>query len=86
MYSQEEVTLNMLFTSSVTASNSPGIITMSSYKPAVDCALSCIDITSGISSSISGSVPCGIGTNGSVYIKECTQGHIYAISGTYIRV
>lgn len=84
-YTAQEVVLNIIFTSSVSVSNSPGIITLSSYKPKHDCALACIDITSGIGSSITGSVPCGIGANGSVYIKECISGHIYAITGTYIR-
>lgn len=84
-YTAKDVVLNIIFTSSVDLSNSPRIITLSQYKPKHDCALACIDITSGIGSSINGSVPCGIGENGSVYIKECTSGHIYAITGTYIR-
>ena len=67
------------------ASNSPIIKTFSAFKPkGVDVALSCIDITSGITSAITSSIPCGIGTGGQVVMKEMTQDHLYAISGTFI--
>lgn len=85
LYSELECTVNLVFTSSATATNSPGILGISSYKPKQDSALSCIDITSGITSAITASVPCGIGTSGSIFIKEITNGHIYAVTGTYIR-
>ena len=85
LYNAKECTVNLIFTSSVTLSNSPGIIGLSTYKPKNDSALSCIDITSGISSAITGQVPCGIATSGTVYVKEIVENHVYAITGTYIR-
>lgn len=86
-YKDDAVMLNLIFTSTVSASNSPGVINIGALvgNPKYDCALSCIDITSGIASSITGSIPAGISTNGSVYMKECIAGHVYAISGEYIR-
>lgn len=85
MYNANEVTLNIKFTSSVTASNTPGIYSIASFSPAVEAALTCIDITSGIASAITASGSCGISTSGVVFIKEVTSDHIYAITGTYIR-
>ena len=83
----DAVMLNLIFTSTVNVSNSPGLIDIGTLigNPKYDCALSCIDITSGISSSITGSIPAGISSNGVVYIKACEIDHVYAITGEYIR-
>lgn len=75
--------VNVKFKAIATASNSPQVMLLSK-TPRCEVALSCIDITNGIENAIENSVPCGIGTDGKVYIKEITTDHIYAISGTYI--
>ena len=76
------VVVNMKFTGNYTATNSPLIATFS-LLPKYVSALSCIDITSGINNAISSSVPCGVNTDGSVYIKTMTSGNIYAMTGIY---
>ena len=77
------VVINFTFKAIATAANSPGIASISK-TPLNDVALSVIDITSGITSAITGSIPCGIGTNGTIYIKEITTDHIYAVSGVVV--
>ena len=68
-----------------TATNSPVIMTFSTqFRPKEVVALSCIDITSGITSAITSQIPCGMGTGGQVVMKEMTQDHLYAITGTFI--
>ena len=76
------VVVNMKFTGNYTATNSPLIGTFS-LLPKYVSALSCIDITSGINNAISSSVPCGVNTDGSVYIKTMTSGNVYAMTGIY---
>lgn len=85
LYDATECTVCLILTSTVSISNSPGIVSISSYKPKNDSALSCIDITSGISSAVTGSVPCGISTTGNIFVKEIITDHVYAITGTFIR-
>lgn len=72
--------VNFKFHATATASNSPQIASIGK-APVVETALSCIDITSGIGSAITGAVPCGAGTDGKIYVKEITSDHIYAVSG-----
>ena len=68
-----------------TATNSPIIITFSTqFRPKEVVALSCIDITSGITSAITSQIPCGMGTGGQLVMKETTVDHLYAITGTFI--
>ena len=83
LHDATECTVCLTFTSTVSVSNSPGIIT--TYKPKNDSAMSCIDITSGIASAITGAIPCGISTNGTIFVKEIKENHVYAITGTFIR-
>ena len=85
LYDATTCTVCLIFTSTVSASNSPGIIGVGSLKPKIDSAMSCIDITSGITSAITGSIPCGIATTGTIFIKEIVEDHVYAITGTFIR-
>lgn len=73
--------VNLKFTASTTATNSPQVITAPNAM--CDSALSCIDITNGIASAIEEAIPCGVATNGRIYMKKITSGHIYAITGTY---
>lgn len=73
--------VNLKFTASTTATNSPQVIT--APNAICDSALSCIDITNGIASAIEEAIPCGVATNGRIYMKKITSGHIYAITGTY---
>ena len=82
------VIINLVVKAKTSATNSPSISSVASaYKPTVDTALSCIDITSGISSAITDSVPCGISSAaGTIYIKSITLDHIYAITGYYLIV
>ena len=70
------------FTASTSASNSPQVASCS-IAPALDCALSCIDITSGISSAITDAIPCGISEQGRIYVKTITTNHVYAITGVF---
>ena len=81
-YFGNSVHLNFTFTASTTLTNSPQIA--STVQAAYDSALSCIDITSGIRTAITSSIPCGVATNGGIYIKEITSGHVYAITGTFL--
>ena len=74
--------LNFVFTASSTAANSPQIAGAPSAL--YDSALSCIDITNGMSSSIENSIPCGIGTTGRIFMQSITNGHVYAITGNYL--
>lgn len=76
------VVVNMTFTGNYTATNSPRIGSFS-LSPKYVSALSCIDITNGIASSITEAIPCGVNTNGNIYIKKMTSGNIYAITGIY---
>lgn len=85
IYDATECTVCLIFTSTISSSGSPGITNISTYKPENDSALSCIDISSGIASAITGAVPCGISTAGSIYLKEIIADHVYAITGTFIR-
>ena len=85
LYDATTCTVCLIFTSTVSASNSPGILGISSFKPKNDSAMSCIDITRGIVSAITGSIPCGISTNGTIFVKEIIEDHVYAITGTFIR-
>ena len=80
------VIVNFTMKSSRTVSNSPGIvlITLMAMRPKFDSALSAIDITSGISSSIDAAIPCGVQAGGRIFIKSLTTDHIYAITGAYI--
>lgn len=73
--------VNFVFTASESATNSPQIASVN--NSAYDTALSAIDITSGIGTAITSSVPCGVSTLGKLFLKEITSGHIYAISGFY---
>ena len=72
--------IQFTFKATVSVTNSPGILDTDKTLPC-DAALSAIDITSGIASAITSSVPCGISSSGKVYIKEIVTDHIYAISG-----
>ena len=85
LYDATTCTVCLIFTSSVSASNSPGILGIGSLKPKNDSAMSCIDITGGIASAITGSIPCGISTNGTIFVKEIIEDHVYTITGTFIR-
>ena len=85
LYDATSCTVCLIFTSTVSASNSPGILGIGSLKPKYDSAMSCIDITSGITSAITGSIPCGIAMTGTIFVKEIIEDHIYAITGTFIR-
>ena len=76
------VILQFKFKAISSASNSPQIA--SSPNAVADAALSCIDITSGMSTAITGSIPCGVNTSGKVYAKEVVTDHIYAVTGCYI--
>ena len=76
------VILQFKFKATASAANSPQIA--GSPPPVADAALSCIDITSGMSAEITGSIPCGVNTSGIVYAKEIVTDHIYAITGCYI--
>jgi len=71
-----------IITANATASNSPQVFTLpSAYS---DTALSCIDITNGIGTSISEGVPAGVATDGKCFVKIIATNHIYAVSGSYI--
>lgn len=77
--------LNIKFRANATASNSPQIGSLGAGTfPRLEVAASCIDITSGISSSITSAVPAGISTEGKIYVKEITTDHIYALTCAYI--
>jgi hypothetical protein len=77
------VHLNIVFTSSFSATNTPRIAMLSNV-PLYDTALSCIDITSGLVNTITAAVPCGVSAiNGGIYMQNITNGHIYAITGSY---
>ena len=76
------VILQFKFKAIVSAANSPQIA--SSPSAVVDAALSCIDITSGMSTALTGSIPSGVHTSGKVYVKEIVTDHIYAVTGCYI--
>lgn len=80
------VIVNFRFKSSRTLSNSPGValVTLTEMRPLFDSALSAIDITSGIASSIDGALPCGAQAGGRIFIKSLTTDHIYAITGVYV--
>lgn len=75
--------VNFTFIANTNASNSP-LITQSLPHANCECALTCIDITNGITNEITTGVPCGISQNGDVYIKELINEHIYAVTGAYI--
>lgn len=76
------VVVACIITANVTASNSPQVFTLpSAYS---DTALSCIDITNGIGSSISEGIPAGVATDGKCFVKTIAANHIYAVSGSYI--
>ena len=79
------VHINWKFKAGTSATNSPSI-SSTPPSPKTEAALSCIDITSGISSAIDGSVPCGVSAVGTLYLKEIANNHIYAITGTYIKL
>lgn len=85
LYDATACTVCLIFTSTVSASNSPGILGIGSFKPKNDSAMSCIDITGGIASAITGAIPCGISTTGAIFMKEIIEDHVYAITGTFIR-
>ena len=77
------VVVACIITANVTAANSPQVLSLpSAYS---DTALSCIDITNGIASSISEGVPAGLSTGGRCFVKTIAENHIYAISGSYIK-
>lgn len=76
------VILQFKFKATVSVSNSPQIA--SSPNAVADAALSCIDITSGMSTVLTGSIPSGVSTSGKVYVKEIVTDHIYAVTGCYI--
>ena len=76
------VILQFKFKATVSVSNSPQIANAPSAV--ADAALSCIDITSGMSTALTGSTPCGVNTLGRVYVKEIVTDHIYAVTGCYI--
>lgn len=77
--------ISVKFKAKATASNSPQVgNVLSGYFPRTEVAASCIDITSGISSSITSGVPAGISTEGKIYVKEITTDHIYALTCAYI--
>lgn len=65
-----------------TATNTPRMATID-FEAAMDCPLTCIDITSGMSSSIDESIPCGVSYQGYLFMKKATNGHTYAITGVY---
>ena len=72
--------IQFTFKSASSATNSPGIVNINKSLPC-DAALTAIDITSGISSAITSSIPCGISESGHIFIKEVVTDHIYAVSG-----
>ena len=74
---------NMKLKGLKTSSGSPSIL---SYlpQPVTEASLSCIDITSGISTAITNSIPCGVGKNGIMYVQTLTTDSIYAITGVYL--
>ena len=74
--------INIKFKAKASATNSPQIGT--ALSAAFESALSCIDITSGISSEIKGQIPAGVATNGRIYAKSIETDHIYALTGVYI--
>lgn len=74
--------VNFVLSTTVSATNSPAVAFTN--RALCETALSCIDITNGIASSITSTVPCGVGTNGSICMKEIIADHIYAITGQFI--
>lgn len=82
VYVGRMIHLNFIFTASVTATNSQQIAGVPNAL--YDSALSAIDITSGIASSITAAIPCGVSTLGRIYLQNITSGHIYAITGDYL--
>lgn len=77
------VIVNVRINGAATATNSPQVLG-ELPAPRMEIALNCIDITEGIGSAITGSIPCGMATGGQVYMKEITNAHVYVISGCYI--
>ena len=65
-----------------TATNTPRMATIG-FEAAMDCPLTCIDITNGIGSAIEESIPCGVSYQGYLFMKKVTTGHTYAITGVY---
>lgn len=81
--SGDYIFVNCTFTATTTAANSPQIA--SGPNALLESALSCIDITNGISSEVTDSIPCGVSKQGRIYVKEITNNHIYAVSGMYVK-
>ena len=78
------VIISLRFDSAYTATNSPLIGTIASdMVPSYVSALSCIDVTNGIANEITEAIPCGINTDGKIYMKKMTNAHTYVITGCY---
>lgn len=76
--------LSIVISAIVTSTNSPQVFSLPDAPNEV--TFSCIDITNGIDSAIESSIPCGMSSIGKVFIQSITEGHVYAISGTYTAV
>lgn len=79
------VVVSFTFKSIINASNSPSIANLN-VSPQQDTALSCIDISTGISDAIISAIPCGIGSNSSIYVQEIKNDHIYNVGGVFLVV
>lgn len=76
------VIINVTFTSNYTASNSPGMLLINNSSiPAINSALSCCKLAS------NGDIEAVVGayslTNGTIYVKEVTNGSKYVLTGNY---
>lgn len=74
--------LNITFTATTTLTNIPGILTTSDI-PIDTFVLIANDVTNGINN-IGELIPCGMQTNGTIYIAKIENGKIYKISGVFM--
>lgn len=76
--------VNLIFQSDYTGTTSTEKIAElgANNAPNIDCALTCADVTSG-TGYVDSYVPCKVSPNGSIFMNHATNGHRYAITGTY---
>lgn len=75
--------VNMKYTALKTAANSPSLLS-DMPKALTEASLSCVDITSGVTSAIGDNIPCAVAKDGKLWVQSITTDHIYAITGSYI--
>ena len=77
----KHIIISVTFTSAITASNSPGMVYIQSNVPPIFASLSCVRLAS------NGDIEAVVGayslTNGTVYVKEVTNGSNYVLTGCY---